>query len=102
MNPTSIYKDAGLTPGPDQWVKDLVLPRAVTDEAWISSCCGCWLRPAAEAPIQPLAWEAWELPYATCAALKKAKKKERETETETKTEIERIKRNEYTFLLILL
>ena len=27
-----------------------------------------WCRPAAAAPIQPL---AWELPYATCAALKK-------------------------------
>ena len=31
-------------------------------------------RPAAEAPIQPL---AWELPYATGATLKKKKGKER-------------------------
>ena len=28
-NPTSIHKDADLIPGPAQWVKDLVLPRAV-------------------------------------------------------------------------
>ena len=25
MNPTSIYEDAGLTPGSIQWVKDLAL-----------------------------------------------------------------------------
>ena len=31
-----------------------------------------WCRPAAAAPIQPL---AWELPYATGAALKKKKSK---------------------------
>ena len=32
-----------------------------------------WCKPAAAAPIQPL---AWELPYATGVALKKKKKKE--------------------------
>ena len=31
-----------------------------------------WYRPAAETPIQPL---AWELPYAPGAALKKERKK---------------------------
>ena len=43
----------------------------VTDTApnW---CCCVWYRPAAPAPIQPLAWEP---PYATGAALKTKKKK---------------------------
>ena len=36
--------------------------------AWILHCCGCGYRPAATAPIQPL---AWELPYAMSKALKK-------------------------------
>ena len=31
-----------------------------------------WCRPAAVAPIQPL---AWELPYVTCMAVKRKKKK---------------------------
>ena len=29
MNPTSIHKDVGLIPGLTQWVKNLVLPRAM-------------------------------------------------------------------------
>ena len=38
----------------------------VADVAWIWCCCGCGVRPAAAAPIQPL---AWELPHAVAAAL---------------------------------
>ena len=46
-------------PGLSQWVKDPV-------SLWL------WYRPAAAAPVQPL---AWELPYTVGAALKKKKKK---------------------------
>ena len=51
---------AGLTPGLPQWVKDPAF-------LWL------WRRPAAIAPIRPL---AWKLPYAIDAALKKIKMSE--------------------------
>ena len=53
-NPTRNHDVVSLIPGLAQWVKDPAL-------LWL------WCRPAAVAPIRPLAWEA---PYAVGAALK--------------------------------
>ena len=51
--------------------------------AWIGHCCGCGGvgRPAAIAPIRPLAWER---PYAMGAALKRQKRKRKEKRKEKK------------------
>ena len=54
-NPTRSHEVAGSIPGLAPWVKDLTL---------------LWCRPAATAPIGPLAWES---PYAAGAALKRQK-----------------------------
>ena len=57
-----------------QWVKDPML-------LWL------WCRPAAEAPIRPLAWEP---PYATGVALKRQKKKKKEKR-------KKVKKRKYVF-----
>ena len=44
----------------------------VPDAAQILRCCDCGVRPAATAPIQPVAWEP---PCAVGTALKSKKKK---------------------------
>ena len=71
-NPTRNHEVAGLIPGLAQWVKNLV-------SCGVSRRCGSalallwlWGRPAAVAPIRPLAWEP---PYAMGVALKSKKKK---------------------------
>ena len=76
-NLTSVHEDVGLIPGPARWIKGLALLQGV---ALGCKCCSdstllwlwLWCRLAAAAPVRPL---AWELPYATGAALKRQKKK---------------------------
>ena len=75
INPPSIHDDKGSIPGPAQWVKgDGVAMSCGLGHRCSSdvSLLWLWCRPAAVAPIRPLAWEP---PYAASAAPKSQKKK---------------------------
>ena len=70
---TSIHEDLDSIPGLTQWVQDPVVVRSCgvghrcsSDSEWL----WLWCRPAAIAPIRPLAWEP---PYAVGEALKRQK-----------------------------
>ena len=69
MNPTGNHDVVGLIPGLAQWGKNLVLLCAVV---WVADAAWLWRRPAAVAPVGPLAWEP---PYAVGAAIKRQKRK---------------------------
>ena len=74
-NLTSIQEDGGSIPGLAQWVQGSGI--AVSCSVGHRRCSGpallwLWCRPAAAAPIGPLAWEP---PYAVGVALKRRKRK---------------------------
>ena len=77
-NQTSIHEDTGSIPGLAQCIKNLTSLQALRCKLQIQLGSGIAVavvcRPAAAAPLQPLAWEH---PYAAGATLKKKKKNDR-------------------------
>ena len=73
---TSVHEDTGSIPDLAQRVKDLALSGMGHRHSSDLTLLWLWRRPAATAPIRPL---AWEFPYATSSALKRQKKKKKKT-----------------------
>ena len=77
-NEPDIHEDAGWIPGLAQWIKGSSVAMSYgVGHRHSSDLASLWLwpGPAAAAPIGPL---AWNLPYATGAALKRQKRKRKE------------------------
>ena len=90
MSLTSVHEDTSSIPGQGQWIKGFSIavnfsvgPR----HGLYSVLLWLWCRLAAAAPIRPL---AWELPYATGAALKSKKyNKKRKLKTYAQKHLQR-------------
>ena len=74
MNLTSNHEVAGSIPGLTLWVKDPELCGIGCRHGLDPELPWLWCRPAAVAPIPPLAWEP---PYAAGSDIKKKKKRKR-------------------------